>query len=213
VASAALDANVTRVTPGQLWLVRHGETEWSAAGRHTGRTDLRLTDAGRAQARALAGVLAGHSFAAVRTSPLERARETSVLAGFGDRAVPDVDLVEWDYGDYEGQTTAHIQASRPGWSLWDDGCPGGETADDVGARADRVIATARAEPGDVAVFAHGHLLRVLAARWLGLHPGDGALFALDTASVSVLGWEHDDAVIRQWNLRQDSARSSSARRG
>jgi broad specificity phosphatase PhoE len=186
----------------QLWLVRHGETEWSATGRHTGRTDLPLTDEGRAKAAALRQTLADHHFALVLTSPLQRARETCSLAGLLDRAETEADLREWDYGDYEGLTTAEIKQRRPDWSLWRDGSPGGEVAAEVGRRADRVIATARAAAGDAVAFAHGHLLRVLAARWVGLPAGDGALLRLDTASVSILGWERDQPVLRRWNLSQ-----------
>ncbi|HET6908793.1 MAG TPA: histidine phosphatase family protein [Mycobacteriales bacterium] len=189
----------------QLWLVRHGETEWSAIGRHTGRTDLTLTEDGRAKAADLRDVLADHDFAMVLSSPLQRARQTCDLAGFGARAETDVDLREWDYGDYEGLTTGQIKQTRPDWSLWRDGCPGGEAADDVGRRADRVIAKACAADGDVVAFAHGHLLRVLAARWIGLDPADGALLGLDTASVSILGWERDQPVLRRWNLSADHA--------
>jgi len=184
----------------QLWLVRHGQTEWSASGRHTGRTDLPLDDAGRRQARELTSALAGLSVAQVLTSPLQRARETCALAGCGDRARIDDDLQEWDYGDYDGLTTDEIREARPGWSLWRDGCPGGESAAEVGARADRVVARVRDGAGDTLAFAHGHLLRVLAARWLGLEPEAGALLALTTATVSLLGWERDQAVVRRWNL-------------
>jgi probable phosphoglycerate mutase len=185
---------------GELWLVRHGETEWSAAGRHTGRTDIPLNDVGRDRAKALATSLAECSFALVLTSPLIRARETCTLAGFGDRAEAVDDLQEWDYGDYEGLTTPQIRDLRQDWSLWRDGCPGGESAPDVGARVDRVIARCRDVDGDVLAFSHGHLLRVLAARWVGLSPADGALLALETAAVSVLGWEREQAVVRRWNL-------------
>jgi len=184
----------------RLWLVRHGETEWSATGRHTGRTDIPLNDVGRARARALRRVLPDASFALVLTSPLARARETCALAGLGADAVDDADLLEWDYGDYDGRTTSEIRADRPDWSLWRDGCPHGETAADVGVRADRVIARARAAAGDVVAFAHGHLLRVVAARWVDLPPQDGALLGLDTASVSLLGWEREQSVVRRWNV-------------
>jgi len=184
----------------QLWLVRHGQTEWSAAGRHTGRTDLPLDDTGRRQASGLAAALSGLSVTLVLTSPLERARETCELAGYGDRVDVDEDLQEWDYGDYDGLTTDEIRAARPGWSLWHDGCPGGESAAQVGARADRVIARVRDAAGDSLAFAHGHLLRVLAARWLGLAPEAGALLALTTATVSLLGWEREQPVVRRWNL-------------
>jgi len=184
----------------QLWLVRHGQTEWSASGRHTGRTDLPLDENGREQARELAGRLAALPVALVLTSPLQRARETCALAGLGDGAVVDDDLQEWDYGDYDGLTTDEIRAARPDWTLWRDGCPGGETAAQVGVRADRVIRRARDAGGDTIVFAHGHLLRVLAVRWIGLGPEAGALLALTTATVSLLGWEREQAVVRRWNL-------------
>lgn len=182
-----------------LWLVRHGETEWSASGRHTGRTDIGLNDNGRRQAQTLGALLAGHSFGLVLTSPLKRARETCALAGYGDRAEVDGDLQEWDYGSYEGITTDEIRLSRPTWTLWRDGCPGGETAEQVGARVDRVIARVHAMSSNTLAFAHGHLLRVLAARWVGLDATAGALLALDTATVSVVGWEREQAVIRSWN--------------
>ena len=184
----------------QLWLVRHGQTEWSASGRHTGRTDIPLDENGREQARELAATLAALPIALVLTSPLQRARETCALAGLGDRAVVDDDLQEWDYGDYDGLTTDEIREARPGWSLWRDGCPGGESAAEVGARADRVVARVRDAGGDTIVFAHGHLLRVLAVRWIGLGPEAGALLALTTATVSLLGWEREQAVVRRWNL-------------
>jgi broad specificity phosphatase PhoE len=183
----------------RLWLVRHGETQWSAQGRHTGLTDVPLTEAGSAQARALGARLAGHPFAAILASPRQRARETARLAGFGDRAQVDDDLSEWDYGADEGRTTPAIQRDRPGWSIWHDGPLDGETIDRVAARTDRVIARVRASPGDVLVFAHGHVLRVLAARWLGLPPQDGRLFLLEPATISVLGWERDTPVIEGWN--------------
>ena len=184
----------------RLWLVRHGQTAWSAAGRHTGRTDLPLDDAGRAQALALRPILEAQRFAQVLTSPLQRAFETCRIAGYADGAQPVDDLQEWDYGDYEGLTTDEIRADRAGWTLWRDGCPGGETVAEVGARVDRVIRQARAVDGDTVVFSHGHLLRVLAARWVQLDPTAGALLALDTATVSMLGWEREQAVVRQWNL-------------
>ena len=183
----------------EVWLVRHGETEWSAAGRHTGLTDLPLTDRGRDAAQAVAPTLRERTFAAVRTSPLRRARETCDLAGMSASAQVVDDLREWEYGDYEGLTTAQIRESRPGWTVWRDGCPGGESAADVAVRADRVIARMRDIDGDVAVFAHGHLLRVLGARWCGLAPEAGAALALDTATLSRLGWEREQPVIRTWN--------------
>lgn len=186
--------------PGpELWLVRHGETEWARLGRHTGRTDVPLTDKGCAQAAAVARKLVGHEFAAVLSSPLTRALATARLAGFGDRVETNDDLLEWDYGEDEGRTTPEIRQERPGWSIWRDGPNGGETADQVAARVDRVIARVREADGDVLVFAHGHLLRVLAARWLGEPPTEGRLFALSTATVSVLGWERETAVIERWN--------------
>jgi probable phosphoglycerate mutase len=184
---------------GEVVLVRHGETEWSRSGQHTSRTDVPLTAVGREQAEQLPERLADRTFARVLTSPLERARETCRLAGLAGAAELTDDLLEWDYGDYEALTTPQIRESRPGWSLWRDGCPGGETAAEVGARADRVVAPLRELAGDAALFAHGHVLRVLAARWLGLPPQDGALLALSTATVSVLGWERETAVIRLWN--------------
>ena len=188
-------------------LVRHGATEWSRAGRHTGRTDLPLLDEGRRQAGELRRLLTGHTFSLVLSSPLLRARETCLLAGFGEEAQLCPDLREWDYGDYEGLTTSQIRARRSDWSLWDDGAPGGEQPQDVGRRADRVVATARAAGGDVLAFAHGHLLRVVGARWLGLEPRDGRLLGLDPATVSVLGWERDAPVVSRWN---DTARDPLA---
>ncbi|MDQ6796353.1 MAG: histidine phosphatase family protein [Chloroflexota bacterium] len=181
------------------WLVRHGETEWARDGRHTGRTDVPLTDAGKRQARDVVVKLHGHRFALVLSSPLSRALETARLAGFGDVVQSDPDLMEWDYGEYEGLTTAQIRERQPGWSLWRDGVPGGETVDQVATRCDRLIARVRAAGGDVLLFAHGHLLRILAACWLELPPGDGRHFALSTATVSVLGWERETPVIERWN--------------
>ena len=186
---------------GLVVLVRHGETEWSRSGKHTGRTDVQLTDRGREQARALGDALRGRRFELVLTSPLERAFETCRIAGFGDRAQLRDELREWDYGEYEGRTTPAIREERPGWTLWSDGVPGGETAADVGARVDRVLVALRAVDRDAVVFAHGHVLRVLTARWLGLEPDAGRLFALDTATVSTLGYERETAVIRTWNER------------
>ena len=184
----------------QLWLVRHGETEWSRDGRHTGLTDIPLTEAGRAQATALGERLAGHRFALVLTSPRSRATETARLAGFG-QAITDPDLAEWDYGALEGRRTAEIEADYPGWTIWSGPWPDGETIDQVSARADRVIARCLAPEvdGDALVFGHGHMLRVLAARWLGLAGILGGIFGLSTASVSVLGWEHDRPIIETWN--------------
>jgi probable phosphoglycerate mutase len=183
----------------EVVLIRHGETEWTRTGQHTGTTDIDLTPIGRRQAEQLRSVLERWSFASMLTSPLRRAEETCRLAG-GTHAEPRDDLVEWGYGSYEGRTTAAIRAERPGWSLWRDGAPGGETAEDVARRADRVIAEVRSTSGDVALFAHGHLLRVLAARWIGMPPATGARLVLHTASVSVLGQERETAVILSWNL-------------
>jgi broad specificity phosphatase PhoE len=188
----------------EIWLVRHGETEWSRSGAHTGRTDLPLTAAGRENAAALgrylARYLAGRQFSLVLCSPMERARETCRLAGFGDVAQTEPNLCEWDYGDFEGRTTAEIQKEIPGWSLWVSGVRNGETIGQVAARADAVIARALQADGEVALFAHGHILRILAARWLGL-PGDaGRLFALGTAALSSLGYERETRVITRWNL-------------
>ncbi|MBI3752193.1 MAG: histidine phosphatase family protein [Chloroflexi bacterium] len=182
-----------------LWVVRHGETEWSADGRHTSTTDVPLTARGREEARAIGPRLARHPFAEVWSSPRIRALETGRLAGFADRLEIVDDLREWDYGTDEGRTTAEIQAERPGWSIWRDGPMGGETIEQVGERADRVVARASAAAGDVLCFAHGHLLRIVAARWLALPPDDGRLFALASARMSVLGWERETAVIDRWN--------------
>lgn len=192
-------------TPGErrpdLWLVRHGETEWSASGRHTGRTDIPLTAEGVRQARGLGRYLAGRSFALVLTSPLSRAADTCGLAGYGGVAQLSEDLLEWNYGEAEGRTTAEMRAQHPGWSVWTGGPPAGETVEEVGRRTDRVVARALEAPGDVALFAHAHVLRILAARWLGLPPGDGRLFVLGSASLSVLGWEREIRVISRWNDR------------
>lgn len=185
-------------------LARHGETEWSRSLRHTGKTDLPLTEEGRRQASALGPRLRAWTFALVLTSPLQRALETCRLAGYGEQAQVRRDLVEWDYGRYEGLTTAQIQEIHPNWSLWRDGCPGGEDAVDVGRRVERVIAEVRGVDGDMLIFAHGHVLRVLTARWLGEPPEGGRHYALQTATLSVLGYEHADPVIRQWNLPPSS---------
>ena len=184
-----------------VYLARHGETAWSLSGQHTGLTDLPLTERGEANARALGERLAGMRFALVLTSPLRRAKRTCELAGFGAAAADDRDLVEWNYGGYEGKRTAEILASRPGWQLFRDGCPGGESPADAGERADRVIARARAASGDVLLFSSGHILRVLAARWLGLPPDGGRYFLLGTASLSALSYEHDmsEPAFRFWN--------------
>ena len=186
----------------EIWLFRHGETTWSANGQHTGRTDLPLNAAGRRRAQAIGRRLSGRPFELVLCSPLVRAVETCRLAGYGDVAELADDLMEWDYGDAEGRLTVDIEKERHGWSLWRDGAPAGETAAEVGARASKIVTRAAAVDGDVALFAHGHVLRVLTACWLGLPPEAGRLFALGTASVSVLGYEHDTPVIIKWN--QDS---------
>jgi broad specificity phosphatase PhoE len=183
----------------EVVLVRHGETEWSRDGRHTGSTDVALTDEGRRQGERLGRRLAGRRFTLVLTSPLARAVDTCRLVGLGAAAEVRHDLTEWDYGRYEGRTTPEIRAEVPGWRLWRDGCPGGETAHDVGRRADRVIAELRPLEGDAAVFAHGHLLRVLAARWVGMPAEAGGALGLSTATISTLGHEHDLPVIWLWN--------------
>jgi probable phosphoglycerate mutase len=187
-----------------VYLARHGETEWSLSGQHTGLTDLPLTPRGEINARALAPRLAGLSFAKVFTSPLQRARRTCELAGFADVAETMADLVEWNYGDYEGVTTHDIHRKRPGWQVFRDGCPNGEMPDQVATRADRVIARLRAVDGDVLCFSSGHFLRVLVARWLQLPPKDGTLFLLSTASLSALSYEHDmtEPAIKFWNDTQ-----------
>lgn len=183
-----------------IYLARHGETEWSRALRHTGLTDLPLTVDGERAARSLGTRLGGQRFTRVYTSPLQRAARTCQLAGFGEVAQTDADLVEWDYGDYEGLRTSDIIATRPGWELFRDGCPRGESAADVGARAERILSRLLGAPGDVLVFSSAHLLRVLAARWLRLPPTAGTLLSLSTASVSILGTEHDvTPVLTLWN--------------
>ena len=184
-----------------IYLARHGETAWSLSGQHTGRTDLPLTERGERNARALGERLRGLAFAKVFTSPLQRAVKTCELAGFGTVAELDPDLAEWNYGQYEGRRTTEILAERPDWQLFRDGCPGGETPDQVGIRADRVVSRVRAVRGDVLVFSSAHILRVLAARWLGLEAAGGRYFPLSTASLSLLGYEHNlaEPAIRLWN--------------
>jgi broad specificity phosphatase PhoE len=183
----------------EIVLVRHAETEWSLEGRHTGRTDVPLTTHGRGVARALSSPLRQWSFELVLSSPARRALETCELSGLGARMHARDELREWDYGEYEGLTTAQIQALRPGWVLWRDGCPGGENAAQVGARADRVLAELHEQSGNVAIFSHAHMLRVLAARWIELDPAEGDRLALSTGSISVLGYERDTAVLCRWN--------------
>jgi broad specificity phosphatase PhoE len=182
-----------------VFVVRHGETAWSLSGQHTGKTDIPLTENGRQLAARLRPVLAKESFAQVFTSPLQRARETCALAGLGVKATIDPDLVEWNYGEYEGVTSETIHAGPSDWLIFRDGAPGGETPEQVGARVDRVIARARAVDGDVALFAHGHVLRVLAARWIGLPPGAGQHFLLDTGTLCVLDQYRGTPAIKIWN--------------
>jgi probable phosphoglycerate mutase len=182
----------------RLFAVRHGETEWSLSGRHTGHTDVPLTDAGRERAKQVGAVLSGRTFALVLTSPLSRARETAALTGFPD-AIVDDDLREWDYGDYEGLKTLDIREERPDWFLWDDGVPNGETIDEVATRADRVIRRVREVDGDILVFAHGHILRVLAARWLAQAPGFGRHLILSPATLSILAHERESPALETWN--------------
>ncbi len=182
----------------QVWLVRHAETEWSRSGRHTGRTDVPLTEAGRARAQELAGPLGEHDFALVLASPLGRARDTARLAGLGEPEIRE-DLLEWDYGDYEGITTPEIREGRPGWYLWRDGVPNGETPAEVAARCDRVIEEVLAVDGDVAIVAHGHILRALGARWIEEPVAFGGRLFLSTGSLSVLGFEREVRVLRSWN--------------
>jgi probable phosphoglycerate mutase len=183
----------------QVYLFRHGETEWSLNGRHTGTTDLPLTENGRRTARELQPVLARENFALVLTSPLQRARITCELTGLGARADIDRDLVEWNYGEYEGLTSEQIDVQAPGWLLFRDGCPGGETPEQVRIRVDRIIARVRSVPGNAALFAHGHIFRVLAARWIGLPVITGAHFLLDTATINILGFYREIPAVKRWN--------------
>ncbi len=184
-----------------LYVVRHGATEWSRSGQHTGRTDLPLLAEGEDQARATGSLLANIDFSLVLCSPLQRAQRTCELAGLLDRAVIDTDLQEWDYGDYEGVTTTTIRESVPGWTVWSGTCPNGEAIEQVSKRADRVIERVRNESGNVIVFAHGHILRILTARWCELDPVEGQRFILDPATLSILGWERETPAVRQWNSR------------
>jgi broad specificity phosphatase PhoE len=195
-----------------VYLARHGETAWTISHQHTGLTDLPLTAQGEAEAMRLGGRLEGLRFAAVLTSPLQRAVRTCELAGFGSAVEVDPDLLEWNYGTYEGRTSAEIHAERPDWQLFRDGCPGGESPEQVGARADRVVRRVRAVGRDALLFSSGHFLRVFAARWLGLEPGAGRYFLLGTATLSAVGYEHDrsDPVIRLWDETPREGRSGSA---
>ena len=183
----------------KLYLIRHGETAWSRDGKHTGVTDVSLTDHGRQTARSLQPVLARQQFVLVLTSPLQRARETCELAGLAKLSRVEPDLMEWNYGEYEGLTTKNIQSARPGWSVFHHGCPGGESPEQVAARADRVLAKVRATVGDVALFAHGHILRVIAARWVNQPPNFGERLLLDTGTLSVLGYYYDTPALKTWN--------------
>jgi broad specificity phosphatase PhoE len=182
-----------------VFAIRHGETAWSLSGQHTGTTDIPLTDNGRRLAERIRPVLARKSFALVLVSPMQRARETCELAGLGERAAIDSDLAEWNYGDYEGLTNGQIQKTAPGWLIFRDGCPGGEAPEQVAARVDRIIARVQAAKGDVALFAHGHVLRVLAARWIGLPAGAGAHLLLDTGTLNVLDYYRGNPAIKIWN--------------
>jgi broad specificity phosphatase PhoE len=196
-----MDAHVMSERLPIVYLARHGETAWSLSGQHTGVTDLPLTERGERNARRLAARLGGLTFQKVFTSPLQRAARTCELAGFGAVAEHDPDLIEWNYGRYEGRTSADIHTERPDWQLFRDGCPDGESPGQIGSRVDRVVSKVRAIPGDVLLFSSGHVLRVLAARWLGLDPGAGRYFLLATASLSALGYEHSRSqpVIRLWD--------------
>ena len=196
------------------YLARHGETAWTISRQHTGVTDLPLTTHGEAEAVQLGGLLQGLKLSAVLTSPLQRAVRTCELAGFGAMAKSEPDLMEWNYGAYEGRTTAEIHAERPGWQLFRDGCPGGESPEQIGARADRAICRVRGIEGNTLLFSSSHFLRVFAARWLGLEPAAGGFFLLGTASLSVLGYEHDrsEPVIRVWNERPREPRVGQPRR-
>jgi broad specificity phosphatase PhoE len=184
--------------PGELWLVRHGETEWTETGRHTSHTDVALTEKGREQASSVGGVLAGRQFSVVLSSPMARAIDTCRIAGYADRVALDDDLKEWDYGEYEGRTSDEIRKERPGWTVW-VGSPGGEPLEHAAARARRVIERASAPSGDAVLFSHGHFLRILGAMWLGLPPEGGRLLSLGTASLSILGYEREARVVRGWN--------------
>lgn len=196
---------MTELVARQVFLVRHAETTWSRSGQHTGTTDLPLTEQGRHKGATLRRLFAGREFARVLTSPLQRAAETCRLAGYGAQAETRAELVEWDYGDYEGLTTAEIRARAGDWDLWEDGTPGGEQPGEVQRRVDVVVAQLSATGGDALVFSHGHLLRALGARWAGLHISAGRVLMFDTGAVSILGWKRDDRVIRHWNDRHHLA--------
>jgi broad specificity phosphatase PhoE len=183
----------------EVYLVRHGETEWTLSGQHTGSTDIPLTENGREVARRLGDKLRELHFAAVWSSPMSRSLDTARLAGFEHDVRIDDNLKEWDYGEYEGLTTPQIREANPGWFLFRDGAPGGESPEQIGARADRVIEEVRAVDGDVLLFAHGHILRVIATRWLGYPPNDGGKFSLGTATLSIVGYEHEEASMWRWN--------------
>ena len=183
----------------RIYVIRHGETEWSLSGQHTGVTDIPLTENGRNQARSLQPMLANESFSLVLTSPLQRAKDTCMLSGLGDQAEVDPNLMEWNYGDYEGITSKQIHEQAPGWLIFNDGAPSGETPEQVGSRADRVIAKIRSVQGDVALFAHGHIFRVLVARWLDLPPQAGRNFLLDTGTLNILGYYRGFPAVKTWN--------------
>jgi broad specificity phosphatase PhoE len=200
VLGPQLPSSRRRIMQPRLWLIRHGETEWTLSGAHTGATDIPLNEMGRREASALKDRLMGRTFALVLTSPLSRAHETCNLAGYGAVARIEPDLVEWRYGDYEGRTAQAIRSEVPGWSIWRCGVPNGEGISEVASRAERVIRHALRADGDVALFGHGHILRILAARWLELPPEGGSRFALGTAAISILGYEHDVRVITHWNI-------------
>jgi broad specificity phosphatase PhoE len=199
--SLLLEGGMMEKSLPEIYLARHGETAWSITGQHTGRTDIPLTARGERNALSLGERLTGMTFAKILTSPRSRARRTCELAGFGAQAEVDPDLQEWDYGQYEGRRTADIRQERPDWYLFRDGCPGGESVEAIGGRADRVVAHLRAIDGNVLLFSHGHILRVLAARWLGLPAGHARFFVLSTAALSIVGYEHhlNEAAIRLWN--------------
>jgi probable phosphoglycerate mutase len=197
--AARSEQRAIQTTIPRVYLVRHGETDWSLSGQHTGTTDIPLTKHGRETAKRLKPALAKQDFALVLTSPLQRAQTTCELAGLGQRAQIDPDLVEWNYGEYEGLTPKEIDAKAPGWLLFRDGCPGGESPGEVGVRVDRVIARVRTVQGHVALFAHGHIFRVLAARWLGLPVAAGCSFLLDTATLNILSYYHGIPAVKQWN--------------